>query len=85
MLADIKKKLNGLNGHFRNKPYNCVRWACLVSLAPKREKHEGPFSMAIGNGELAHGNSKNEMRQTKTVVSMEKGKRARKKEVPTAY
>ena len=25
------------NGHFRNKAYNSVRWACLYSLAPKRE------------------------------------------------
>ena len=28
------------NGHFRNKAYNSVRWACLVSLAPKREKRK---------------------------------------------
>ena len=42
----------------------------LVSLAPKRKKEV--FSMAIGNGELlhkyfpkhAHGNSKNEIRQS---------------------
>ena len=36
------------NGHFRNKAYNSVRWACLYSL------EEVPFSMAIGNGELMH-------------------------------
>ena len=41
------------NGHFKNKAYNSVRWACLDFLAPKRErKEEVPFSMAIGNGEL---------------------------------
>ena len=41
---------------------------------------------------LAHGNSKNEIRQKKTdeegkkrSVSMERSKTARKKEVPTAY
>ena len=32
---------------------NSVRWACLVSLAPKRKK-EVPLSMAIGNWELMH-------------------------------
>ena len=43
-------KLYCLNGQFRNKAYNSVRWACLVSLAPK--KKEVAFSMAIGaNGE----------------------------------
>ena len=31
-------ELNGLNAHFWNKAYNNVRRACLVSLAPKREK-----------------------------------------------
>ena len=41
------------NGHFRNKAYNSVRWACLYSLAPKREMRK-PLSMAIGNGELMH-------------------------------
>ena len=44
--------LNGFNGHFRNIAYNSVRWACLVSLAPKRGKEDVPFSMDIGNGEL---------------------------------
>ena len=29
--------------------FNCVRWACLVSLAPKREKNEVSFSMTRGN------------------------------------
>ena len=63
-------KLNGLNGHFRNNAYNSVRWACLVSLAPKREKN----TLQYGNGKwgtharvfsltLAHGNSKNEIRK----------------------
>ena len=28
------------NGHFRNKAYNSVRWACLYSLSPKREKRK---------------------------------------------
>ena len=41
------------NGHFRNKANNSVRWACLYSLAPKRNE-EVPFSMAIGNWELTH-------------------------------
>ena len=39
------------NGHFRNKAYNSVRWACLHFLAPKREKST---IMAIGNWELMH-------------------------------
>ena len=59
------------NGHFRNKTYNSVRWACLYSLAPKRERgstiqygyrkrgtHARVFSQT-----LTHGNSKNEIRQ----------------------
>ena len=29
-----------MNGHFKSKAYNSVRWACLVSLAPKREKRK---------------------------------------------
>ena len=31
-----------------------VRWACLVSLEPKREKNEVAFSTAIGSWELVH-------------------------------
>ena len=34
----IEFELNGFNGHFRNNAYNSVRWGCLVSLAPVREK-----------------------------------------------
>ena len=39
------------NGHFRNKAYNSVRWACLYSCTKER-KEEVPFSMAIVNWEL---------------------------------
>ena len=41
-------EFNGLNDNFRSSAYNSVRWACLISLAPKR-KYELPFSMDIGN------------------------------------
>ena len=59
-------ELNDLYGHFRNIAYNSVRWACLVSLAPKREKKEVLFSMAIANGELMH-ECFPKQRQTKKV------------------
>ena len=79
------------------KAINSVSWAGLVSLAPKKKKgstiqysyrkwgtHARVFSQR-----LAHGNSKNEIRQTdehcKRGVSMEKRTAARKKEVLTAY
>ena len=42
------------NGHFRNKAYNRVRWACLMFSCTKERNEEVPFSMAIGNGELMH-------------------------------
>ena len=89
--------IDGLNCHIRNKAYNSVRWACLVSLAPKREV---PISRAIGNGEImqecfpkhsrmgtARMKEDNETDEDgqKRDVSIEKVKRARKKEVPTAY
>ena len=59
------------NGHFRNKAYNSVRWACLYSLAPKREMRK--YTMQYGyrkrgtharvfSQTLTHGNSKNEIR-----------------------
>ena len=35
------------NGHFRNKDYNSVRWACLYSLAPQRENRKYHSDMAI--------------------------------------
>ena len=38
------------NGHFRNKAYNSVRWACLYLSYNKEKNEEVPFSMAIGNG-----------------------------------
>ena len=41
------------NGHFRNKAYNRVRWACLMFSCTKERKEEVTFSMAIGN-ELVH-------------------------------
>ena len=39
------------NGHFRNKAYNSVRWACLYSLAPKREmrKYHSVWLLETGN------------------------------------
>ena len=51
----------GLNGHFRNKAYNSVHWACLVSLAPKRgstiqygyrkwDSHAQVFSQTLAHG-----------------------------------
>ena len=88
-----------MNGHFRNKAYNSVRWVSLVSLAPERKKEE-PFNMAIGNRELiqecfpkhsrmgtARMKEDNETDEEgkKRGVSMEKVKRERTKEVPTAY
>ena len=41
-----------LNGHFRNKAYNSVSWACLYSLTPKRNEGSTIQYMAIGNWEL---------------------------------
>ena len=37
-----------------NNAYNSVRWACLVSRAPMRERGDASFSMAIGNGEFMY-------------------------------
>ena len=39
------------NGHFRNKAYNSVRWACLYSLAPKGEmsKYHSVWLWETGN------------------------------------
>ena len=54
-----------LNGHFRNKANNSVRWACLVSLVPKEKcstiqygyRKLGPHARVFSET-LAHGNSK---------------------------
>ena len=42
------------NGHFRNKAYNSVPWACLYSLAPKRERGSTIQYGYMGNMELMH-------------------------------
>ena len=64
-------KLNDLNGHFRNNSYNSVRWACLVSLAPKR-KREVPFNMAILNGERVHECFPNKSRMGTATMKWDK-------------
>ena len=75
-------ELNDLNGQFRSNAYNSVCWACLVCLAPKREKKEVPFGMAIGklgtharvfSQTLGHGNSKTEIKQRTDEEGKKKG------------
>ena len=89
-------ELNCLNGHLRNNAYNSVRWGCLVSRGPKREKgsniqygyskwgtHARVFSRTLANGDSQNETGpRDRQERKKRGVSMERSKAGTKERGP---
>ena len=82
-------ELNYFNGHFGNNANNSVHWGMFSLDCTKERKKKVQFSVAIGNWELkhksfpqtlAHGNSKNEIRQRNRRRRSEESREYRKKQ-----